>query len=134
MPILICYKERNLSFCTLYGVWGDDFYLKNSNFRGKKFSIHFISFNSLCYYCCSINLKTQSEHSGLRLDTSSLVSFQFESYENFRTNKNFKANKIQQTHYIDKLIHKNKSKQDCSYQGKILKFRLPFNVYGAVIT
>ena len=25
------------------------------------------------YYCCSINLKKQSEHSGLRLDTSSLV-------------------------------------------------------------
>ena len=22
---MICYKERNLSFCTLYGVWGDDF-------------------------------------------------------------------------------------------------------------
>ena len=25
------------------------------------------------YYCCSINLKRQSEHSGLRPDTSSLV-------------------------------------------------------------
>ena len=27
----------------------------------------------LCYYCCSINLQKQSEHSGLRPDTSSLV-------------------------------------------------------------
>ena len=25
------------------------------------------------FYCCSINLKRQSEHSGLRPDTSSLV-------------------------------------------------------------
>ena len=29
------------------------------------------------YYCCSVNLKRQSEHSGLRPDTSSLVFFQF---------------------------------------------------------
>ena len=28
----------------------------------------------MCFYCCSINLKRQSEHSGLHLDTSSLVS------------------------------------------------------------
>ena len=27
------------------------------------------------YYCCSINLKRQLEHSGLRPDTRSLVSF-----------------------------------------------------------
>ena len=31
------------------------------------------------YYCCSINPKRQSEHSGLRPDTSSLV---FISYPN----------------------------------------------------
>ena len=34
-----------------------------------------MSFNFLCYYCCSINLKRQSEHSGFRPDTSSLVRF-----------------------------------------------------------
>ena len=43
------------------------------NFKYKKNSFYFISFNFLCYYCCSINLKRQSEHSGLRPDTSSLV-------------------------------------------------------------
>ena len=30
------------------------------------------------YYCCSINLKRQSEHSGLRPDTSSLVTISFD--------------------------------------------------------
>ena len=48
---------------------------KIKNFRKKSF--HFILFQLifLCYYCCSINLKRQSEHSGLRPDTSSLVLF-----------------------------------------------------------
>ena len=47
----------------------------------KKFQIleifffYFILFDLifLCYYCCSINLKSQSEHSGLGPNTSSLV-------------------------------------------------------------
>ena len=60
----------------LYFKWrvGGWFSLKISNFRKKNF--HFILFHLifLCYYCCSINPKRQSEHSGLRPDTSSLVS------------------------------------------------------------
>ena len=43
------------------------------------FQFIFISFNFLCYYCCSINLKRQSEHSGLRPDTSSLVVLTFDT-------------------------------------------------------
>ena len=50
------------------------FIKKISNF-GKKYSFYFISLNFLFYYCCPINLKRQSEHSGLRPDTSSLVFF-----------------------------------------------------------
>ena len=53
------------------GVWGLIFTKKISNFR-KHFSIYFVSFSFLCYYC-SINLKRQSEHSRLCSDTSSLV-------------------------------------------------------------
>ena len=52
---------------------GDDFHKKLISNLRKKNSFHFISFNFLCYYCCSINLKRQSEHSGLRPGTSSLV-------------------------------------------------------------
>ena len=48
-------------------------FIKNFKFWKKKISFYFISFNFLCYYCCSINLKRQSEHSGLRPDSSSLV-------------------------------------------------------------
>ena len=46
------------------------------NFKFKNFFFHFIllHLNFLCY-CCSINLKSQSEHSGLCPDTSSLVVF-----------------------------------------------------------
>ena len=47
---------------------------KISNFRKKKF--HFILFHLIfLFYYCSINFKRQSEHSGLRPDTSSLVTF-----------------------------------------------------------
>ena len=53
-----------LYFILRVGGW---FSQKNSNFR-KNFHLIF-----LCFYCCSINLKRQSEHSGLRPDTSSLV-------------------------------------------------------------
>ena len=64
----------------LYFKWrvGGWFSLKISSFREKK--IHFILFHLifLCYYCCSINPKRQSEYSGLRPDTNSLVlNFQF---------------------------------------------------------
>ena len=55
------------------------FIQKFSNFR-KKFVFLFVLFNfyfflcCLCFYC-SINVKRQSELSGLRPDTSSLVFF-----------------------------------------------------------
>ena len=42
-------------------------------FKLKKKPFYVISLNFLCHYCCSINLTKQSEHSGLRPDTSSLV-------------------------------------------------------------
>ena len=60
-------------FCTVFGVWGDDFFTKNLNFKKKKL-FYVITFNFLIVYS-SINLKRQSEHSGLRLDTSSLVKY-----------------------------------------------------------
>ena len=58
---------------TFYGVWGNDFHKKNLKFQKKK--LHFILFQLIffMFYCCSINLKRQSENSGLRPDTSSLV-------------------------------------------------------------
>ena len=64
---------KSIFLYTLYGVWGDDFHKK---FQILEKKIHFILFHLLffMYYCCSINLKRQWEHSGLRPDTSSLVS------------------------------------------------------------
>ena len=50
---------------------GDDF-VKKIQILEFFFSFYFITLTFLCYYC-SINLKRQSEHSGLRPDTSSLV-------------------------------------------------------------
>ena len=49
------------------------------NFKLKK-KIHFILFHLFffMFYCCSINLKRQSEHSGLRPGMSSLVCFKLE--------------------------------------------------------
>ena len=44
------------------------------NFKFKKKKIHYVLFDWFFkYYYCSINLKRQSEPSGLRPDTSSLV-------------------------------------------------------------
>ena len=56
---------------------GGMIFFKKFQILEKKFSFYFISFNFLCFYCCSINLKRQSEHSGLRPDTSSLVLFAY---------------------------------------------------------
>ena len=53
-------------------MWGDDFH-KKLQILEKKISFNFIAFNFFIGYYCSINIKRQSEHSGLRLDTSSLV-------------------------------------------------------------
>ena len=47
MPLLICYKERNLYFCTVNGVWGDDFHKKFQILEKKKFSFYFITINFL---------------------------------------------------------------------------------------
>ena len=42
---MVCYKERNLSFCFLYGVWGDDFHKKFQIFEEKIFILfYFIEF------------------------------------------------------------------------------------------
>ena len=48
---MICYKERNLLFCTLYGVWGDDFHQKKIQILEEK-KFHFISFHLLflCFF------------------------------------------------------------------------------------
>ena len=43
---MIGYKELNLSFCTLNGVWGDDFHKKFQISR-KIFFLNFITFNFL---------------------------------------------------------------------------------------
>ena len=51
---------------------GIDFITKFQFWR-KKISFNFIKFNFFC--SCSINFKRQSEPSGLRPDTSSLVDF-----------------------------------------------------------
>ena len=64
-------------FCTLNGVWGDDFHKK---FQILEFfsSIRFNEFNFLML-SLSVNPKKQSEHSGLRRDTSSLVVLTFDT-------------------------------------------------------
>ena len=64
----------------LYFKWrvGDDFH-KKFQFLEKKIFILFLHLIFKCYYC-SINLKRQSEHSGLCPDTSSLVLFHFNFY------------------------------------------------------
>ena len=54
---------------------GGMIFIKKFQILEKKKSFYFISFNFFMYYCCSINLKKHSEHSGLRPDTSSLVLF-----------------------------------------------------------
>ena len=83
---LICYKEQNLSFCTLYGMWGMIF-IKKSQILEKNF--HFILFHLIfiCYYC-SINLKRQSEHSGLCPDAS---SFKTQPSDSYHLEKNFSS-------------------------------------------
>ena len=50
-------------------MWGDVF-TKNLKFKKSYFIVLHLNFS--CYYC-SIDLKRQSEHSRLKLDTSSLV-------------------------------------------------------------
>ena len=40
---MVFYKERNLTFCTLNGVWGDDFHKKFQIQKKKLF--YFISLN-----------------------------------------------------------------------------------------
>ena len=62
----MCYYEQNLSFFTLYGVWDYDF----QNFK----FLNFILLRLVFYVIfCSIDFKRQSEHSGFRPDTSTLV-------------------------------------------------------------
>ena len=61
---------------TKHGVWALHF-TKNSQLLEKKFHFNFLHIVFLCYYC-SIDLKRQSEFSGLRLDISSLVHLCFQ--------------------------------------------------------
>ena len=58
-------------FITLLFIWrvGDDLY-KKSQIKKISFKLHLF----FSYYYFSIDLKRQSEHTGLRPDTSSLVS------------------------------------------------------------
>ena len=68
----------------LYMACGGLFFIKKNQILQKKILFCFITFIFFCYYC-SINLIRQSEHSGLRPDTSNLVynlSF-FVKYLNF---------------------------------------------------
>ena len=51
---------------------GGMIFKKSSNFGKKKFHFILLHFIFIGYYC-SLNIKKQSEHSGLRPDTSSLV-------------------------------------------------------------
>ena len=53
---------------------GEMIFIKSFNFQKKKFHFNSLHLIFPCYYC-SINLKRQSQHSGLRPDTSSLVDF-----------------------------------------------------------
>ena len=43
---MICYKERNLSFCTLHGVWGGVIFKNKFQILEKKF--YFILLNFFC--------------------------------------------------------------------------------------
>ena len=61
-------------FLYLNDVWGDDFHKKFQNLE-KKISFNFITFNFFIGYYCSINIKRQSEHSGLRLIRAVLFTF-----------------------------------------------------------
>ena len=70
---MICYKERNLFFCSLYGVWGDDFQRKKVQMK-KKIISFFITFNLLMILMLLLLPKRQSERSGLQPDTSSLFN------------------------------------------------------------
>ena len=76
---LVCHNwfvTRNEFYLfVLYRACGGIIFIKISNFRKKNFHFILFHFIFLCYYCCSINLKKHSEHSGLRPDTSSVVSF-----------------------------------------------------------
>ena len=53
---------------------GGMFLQKISNFLETIFNVILLHLNFPCYYC-STDFKRQSEHSGLRPDTSSLVVF-----------------------------------------------------------
>ena len=60
------------SFCTLYGVWGEDFHKKFWFLEENNFILfHYIDIFKQFY--CFKNLKRQSESSRLPPDTSSLV-------------------------------------------------------------
>ena len=68
-------QGRKSNFSYLYDVCGDDFYIKFQILEKKNSLFLLIQLFFLCYYCCSINLKRQWEHSALRPDTSVLVVF-----------------------------------------------------------
>ena len=85
---------------------GGMIFIKKFQILEKKISFYFISFNFLILLLLLINLKRQSEHSGLRPDTSSLVNFENIFFINefsvinrkIRPNElgtiNFRANKL----------------------------------------
>ena len=54
---------------------GGMIFIKNFKLKKNNFFLNFITFNFLMLLLLHKNLKRQSEHSGLRLDTSSVVHF-----------------------------------------------------------
>ena len=54
-------------FCTLYGVWGDDFHKKFQILEEKKFSFYFITFNFLMLLLLHKTLKGSRNIQGFAL-------------------------------------------------------------------
>ena len=70
----MCYKERNLSFSTLYDVWGDDF-RKNFQFLEKRNFILLYKLNFLVLLQLHKTLKGSRNIQGFALIRAVLLSF-----------------------------------------------------------
>ena len=88
---MICYKEGILSFCTLYGVWGDDFH-KKFQILEFFFSFCFISFIFLNIIAARYTLKGSRSIQGFALIRAVLFYLEKNSK---KTPANTKTRKIQ---------------------------------------